>query len=170
MYKCALHDSSLRSSGRETCGNYSQHFYHRIALMTNHTTPPAPESTPAKKTKLEIAREKAAKAAALLQKLEAQARAKQAGQERKLDTRRKVLLGAYLATKIQKDDDLRMQTLAGLDKYLTRPAERALFDLPPLAPKPAEAQVQSTGPIVQEQAPALSAGSGEHMPQAQSVV
>lgn len=138
--------------------------------MTNDTTPQKPEPGPAKKTKLEIAREKAARAAALLQKLEAQARARQAGQERKLDNRRKVLLGAYLLSKIKKDDELKAQTLAGLDKFLTRPAERALFDLPPLAPKPAEAQVQSTGPIVQEQAPALSASTGENAPLAESGV
>lgn len=132
--------------------------------MANHTTPPAPESTPAKKTKLEIAREKAAKAAALLQKLEAQARTKQAGQQRRLDTRRKVMLGAYLAAKMQKDDELKAQTLAGLDKYLTRPAERSLFDLPPITPTPAPAEVQSAGP-------AVPAGTGENAPpQAQSGV
>ena len=105
--------------------------------MTTEKAPHKPESTsapPVKKSRLEIARQKAEQANALLQKLEAQARAKQAGQQRRLDTRRKVMLGAYLAAKMQKDDDLKMQTLAGLDKYLTRPAERSLFDLPPLAP------------------------------------
>ena len=139
--------------------------------MTNDTTPTAPESTPAKKTKLEIAREKAAQANALLQKLEAQARAKQAGQQRRLDTRRKVMLGAYLAAKMQKDDELKAQTLAGLDKFLTRPAERSLFDLPPFAASPAPAEAQSSGSAAfQEQTPVLPADTGENVPHAQSGV
>ena len=103
--------------------------------MTNLTPSNEPEPTqarPVKKSRLEIAREKAAQANALLQKLEAQARARESGQERKLDTRRKVLLGAYLLTRIQKDPEMKVQVLADLDKYLGRDAERALFDLPPL--------------------------------------
>ena len=123
-----------------------------IQPQDSKPTPPAPS----KKTRLEIAKEKAAQANALLQKLEAQARAREASQGRKLDTRRKVLLGAYLLGKIQKDDDLKAQVLAGMDTYLWRDAERALFDLPPL-PKPESAAEAAGGEAIQEQPPALAA-------------
>ena len=145
--------------------------------MTNAPPPQNPkpvEPKPPKKSRLEIAREKAAHANELLQKLEAQARARESGQQRTQDNRRKVLLGAYLLAKIKKDDDEKARVWAGLDKFLTRPAERALFDLPPLAPTPtptpAEAEAQSTGSVAQEQAPGVSADSGENAPPAQSGV
>ena len=93
---------------------------------------------------MEIARQRAERANAFLQKLEAQARSKVAGENRKLDIRRKVLLGAYLLGKIQKDDDMKAQILAEMDKYLVRDAERALFDLPPLPPTPAPATPELT--------------------------
>jgi hypothetical protein len=139
--------------------------------MTNPTTPPEPESAQAKKTRLEIARRKAAEANALLQKLEALAKTRESKNGRKLDTRRKVLLGAYLLAKIKKDDDEKGRVLEGLDKYLTRPAERSLFDLPALAGSPAPTEAQSSGSAaVQEQAPGVSADSGENAPPAQSWV
>ena len=104
------------------------------------TTPSAPPAAaPPQKSKLEIARQKAAQANALLQKLEAQARSKASGENRKLDTRRKVLLGAYTLAKMQKSDEFREQATVDLDGYLFRDADRALFDLPPLPPKPAAA-------------------------------
>lgn len=103
--------------------------------MTTATTPTTQEPTaptPApKKTRLEIAKQKAAQANALLEKLEARARARESSQQRKLDTRRKVLLGSYLLSKIKQDEELKTEVLSGLDQYLTRDAERALFDLPP---------------------------------------
>lgn len=66
------------------------------------------------------------------------------GENRKLDIRRKVLLGAYLLGKIQKDNEFKKQTVAEMDKYLVRDAERALFDLPPLPPTPAPATPELT--------------------------
>lgn len=128
--------------------------------MTNETIPQEPESVRAKKSRLEIARKKALEANALLEKLEAQARERASENGRKLDDRRKILLGAYLLRRMRRDEDEKARVLAGLDKYLHRASERALFGLPPLAPKPE--------PVVQEQAPALSAGTGENAPQAQS--
>lgn len=136
--------------------------------MTTETAPQKPEATPAtppKKSRLEIARQKAEQANALLQKLEAQAKTKQAGQERKLDTRRKVLLGAYLMTRIKGDDELKGQVLAGLDKYLWRDAERALFSLPPL-PSPAA----TAGEVLQGQAPAAAADAVDTAPTPQTGV
>ena len=82
-----------------------------------------------------------------MQKLEAQAQAKASGENRKLETRRKVLLGAYLLDRIKKNDEVKTQVLKDLDKYLTRAAERALFDLPPLPePPPAAEPLQGNEP------------------------
>ena len=111
--------------------------------MTNNAVPQEPNATPQQKSKLEIARQKAAQANALLQKLEAQARSKAVGENRKLNTRRKVLLGAFMLGKIQKDDEFKKQIVREIDKYLVRDAERALFDLPPL-PRTAPATATTT--------------------------
>jgi large subunit ribosomal protein L7/L12 len=85
-----------------------------------------------KRTRLEIALERSNKANALVQKLQAQAAAQASGQKRALDNRRKILLGAYLLDKIEHDPGAKSAVLTGLDRFLTRPAERALFDLAPL--------------------------------------
>jgi hypothetical protein len=98
-----------------------------------------------KRSRLEIAREKAGKATALLQKLEAQAQARASGEKRQLDTRRKVLLGAYLLAKIERDQDSKIAVLADLDRFLIRPAERALFGLEAL-PDAAAPVADAPGP------------------------
>ena len=49
--------------------------------------------------------------------------------DRKVQNRKKVLLGSMLLHEIGTDHKLR----ARLDKWLTRPADRALFDLTPAA-------------------------------------
>jgi hypothetical protein len=100
------------------------------------------------RSRLDIAREKATKAVALLQQLEAQAQAKSAKDQRLLDTRRKVLLGSYLLSKIERDPDYKKSVLADLDRYLVRPVERALFDLLPI--------VEPTPAPVSEPAPSIS--------------
>lgn len=139
--------------------------------MTNDTTPPEPESAQTKKTRLEIAREKAAQATALLEKLEAQARKRAAKNGRKLDERRKILIGAGVLNDVKKGRMKYEDMQRWLDPYLIRAAERALFDLPPLTPTPAPAEAQSTGSAAsQEQPPAIPASIGENAPQAQSGV
>ena len=168
-YKCALHDFGATLLGSGNQGNAVTRIYHKIASMTTATTPPepaAPASPPApKKTRLEIARQKADQANALLEKLEARARSKELGQQRKLDTRRKVLLGSYLLGRIQKDDEMKAQVLAGLDQFLTRDAERALFDLLPVV-KPDKGE----GDALQEQAPVAAAEPVPTAPPAESGV
>jgi hypothetical protein len=52
-------------------------------------------------------------------------------QERANDTRRKVLLGAYMLKRMNEVEQVRDTMLAQLDKFLTRNSDRALFDLPP---------------------------------------
>ncbi len=51
-------------------------------------------------------------------------------QERKADTRRKVLVGAAILEKVESDEWPRDKLVAMMDKFLTRDRDRELFDLP----------------------------------------
>ena len=53
--------------------------------------------------------------------------------ERKDDTRRKILAGAWVLTQVERGELSRESLQRSLDRFLTRPDERALFDLPPTA-------------------------------------
>ena len=99
--------------------------------------------TTVKKTPLQKAKERAEalakqaqQAKAKAQRLEAKARAVQAGAERAKDTKRKLLLGAYLLAQARAQG-WEFATLNIGDKpltdYLNRPEDRALFGLQPLA-------------------------------------
>ena len=59
-------------------------------------------------------------------------------EQRKLETRRKILAGAWILHRIDQDTDdrLRLMLMHGLDDFLEHPRDRALFDLPD-RPKPA---------------------------------
>lgn len=80
---------------------------------------------------------KAAKA-----KLEARERSRLKVDERKKETRRLVLLGAFLKNRMDASDETRAKTLAGLDKFLHRIDERALFGFPPLSLQTAQTPPQ----------------------------
>jgi large subunit ribosomal protein L7/L12 len=56
--------------------------------------------------------------------------------ERKEETRRKILLGAYFLDKLRKDGTLESVKLE-LDSFLTRDSDRKLFGLIPLENEPA---------------------------------
>lgn len=79
-------------------------------------------------TKLEQLEQQQAK---LKKQIQAE-KAKQRQQQRKDDTRRKVLLGAYVQTKMEESAHYKAELLAGLEKYLTRSNDRALFGFEPL--------------------------------------
>lgn len=70
---------------------------------------------------------KAAKA-----KLEARERSRLKVDERKKETRRLILLGAFLKNRMESNPDTRAKILLGLDQFLQRPEERTLFNLEPL--------------------------------------
>ena len=59
-------------------------------------------------------------------------------EQRKLETRRKILAGAWILHRIDQDTDdrLRLMLMQGLDDFLEHPRDRALFGLPD-RPKPA---------------------------------
>ncbi len=60
-------------------------------------------------------------------------------QTRKQDTRRKILVGAIVLARAQRDEVSRSQLLTWLNESLTRPDDRALFDLAQTtSPRPAK--------------------------------
>ena len=54
-------------------------------------------------------------------------------EQRKLEMRRKILAGAWILHRIDQDTDdrLRLMLMQGLDAFLERDKDRALFNLPP---------------------------------------
>jgi hypothetical protein len=66
------------------------------------------------------------------QRLEARQRAIAGVRERKLGTRRKVLLGTVVLAQIQHSESNQKLVMAWLDQSLTRAADRELFGLAPL--------------------------------------
>ena len=55
----------------------------------------------------------------------------EAAKQRKLDTRRKILAGAWVLHRGDQDPELHKRLLQGLDEFLIHNRDRALFDLPP---------------------------------------
>jgi len=54
--------------------------------------------------------------------------------ERRSDTRRKVLAGATVLEWAKRDSEFSSRLMVELKRFLVRDADRALFDLPPLPP------------------------------------
>jgi hypothetical protein len=63
------------------------------------------------------------------QQIEARKRALITKEERSKDTRRKILVGAAILTKVERGEWPKEKLLNMLDLALTRPDDRALFDL-----------------------------------------
>ena len=96
-----------------------------------------PALTPAQKARAraDALAVEAQQARAKAQRLEAMERAKEAGVRRAEETRRKVLLGAYLLAQVKAEGwDLSALHIGQqpLADYLTRDDDRALFGLPPI--------------------------------------
>lgn len=77
--------------------------------------------------KIEAQLEKLKQLKAQKQAIEARERTKQKEQERKDDTRRKILLGSYLLKKMKNEQD-KEKILADLNEYLTEDRDRKLFN------------------------------------------
>jgi hypothetical protein len=70
------------------------------------------------------------------QRIDARKRAIESQRERKAETRRNVLVGALILSKVR-DGEMDANLLRSwLGAALSRPGDRALFDLPPLEPPP----------------------------------
>ena len=85
-------------------------------------------------SQLEKLKLKEAQIKARIQTLEAA----QKTRERKKETQRKILFGAYMRERVKEGDPTALALQAKLDGYLTRDHERALFEFGPLAQKEAE--------------------------------
>ena len=79
--------------------------------------------------KIEAQLEKLKQLKAQKQSIEAREKNKNKEQQRKDDTRRKILLGSYLIKKMQNEAN-KEKILAELNEYLTENRDRQLFDLP----------------------------------------
>ena len=75
------------------------------------------------------------------QQLEARKRAAESKAKRAQDTRRKILVGAAILAKVERGEWPQDKLFALMDVSLTRPDDRALFDLPAIQPQqPSPAQ------------------------------
>ena len=79
--------------------------------------------------KIEAQLEKLKQLKAQKQAIESREKTKQKEQERKDDTRRKILLGSYLIKKMNANEANKEKILAELNEYLTEDRDRQLFDL-----------------------------------------
>ena len=79
--------------------------------------------------KIEAQVEKLKQLKAQKQAVDARERTKQKQQERKDDTRRKILLGSYLIKKMNDNEANKEKILADLNEYLTEDRDRQLFNL-----------------------------------------
>ncbi|ENW78794.1 hypothetical protein F908_03013 [Acinetobacter sp. NIPH 284] len=82
--------------------------------------------------KIEAQLEKLKQLKAQKQAIEARERTKKKEQERKDDTRRKILLGSYLIKKMNANEANKEKILAELNEYLTEDRDRQLFNLSPI--------------------------------------
>lgn len=62
----------------------------------------------------------------------ARVKTREAAQNRKEDTRRKVLLGALILSMVEKGEWPKGKVDSALARFLTRPQDRSLFNLPPV--------------------------------------
>lgn len=85
--------------------------------------------------KLKKLEERRAKIAAEIARI----RGKEASQARKDDTRRKIILGGLVWGMVERGEVVNKNSLlAALNKSLSRPQDRALFDLPVACPETPE--------------------------------
>lgn len=86
--------------------------------------------------RVEQAAKKLAELKAAQAKADAREKAKAGKERRKLDNKKKILLGAYMLDRMEREEGFQARVMPRLDKFLVRPAERAIFGLPPLPASP----------------------------------
>jgi large subunit ribosomal protein L7/L12 len=70
------------------------------------------------------------------QKIEARKRTLESKAQRTTDTRKKILVGAFMLDRMAKNEETKNKVLGQLDQYLMRSDDRELFGLPPLPATP----------------------------------
>lgn len=86
---------------------------------------------PSNQNRIESLRSRRAQIDAELARLEAKAK----GEARKADTRRKILIGALVMQEMASNPDLEKLVKELTESRLTKPRDRALFQLPPQTPQ-----------------------------------
>jgi hypothetical protein len=104
-------------------------------------------------SRIEAAKKKLKQLTAQKLQLEARKRTEESKRKRTDDTRRKILIGAAILARVERGEWPQARLLDMLNATLTRPEDRALFDLPAAAREtsaapPAEA-VSGSGPRAQ---------------------
>jgi hypothetical protein len=103
--------------------------------------------------RIEAAKKKLKQLTAQKQQLEARKRTEETKRKRTDDTRRKILVGAAILSKVERGEWPQSRLLDMLNVTLTRPDDRALFDLPhptrATGPAPAAATPPSSDPQTQ---------------------
>lgn len=74
------------------------------------------------------------------QKLESMKRAAETKAQRSKDTRKKILLGAFLMNRMEKIPEYAAKVMPGLSDFLKRDDDRVLFGLPALPKQPNDKQ------------------------------
>lgn len=92
-------------------------------------------------SRIEAAETRLKKLKAQRQQIEARKRTEESKRKRTEDTRRKILIGAAILAKVERGEWPRTRLLAMMDKALTRPDDRALFDLRAAPAAPPENQL-----------------------------
>jgi hypothetical protein len=80
--------------------------------------------------KIKLLEDKLKQEKAKKQKIEARKRTLESKAQRATDTRKKILVGAFMLDKMEKNEETKIKVLGQLDQYLTRTDDRALFNLP----------------------------------------
>ena len=103
-----------------------------ISLMHDYTGRAPPQVLQSKyESEAQDLREKLAKKKAKLKAAESRIRARISSRERKLRTRRLILIGSYMEHVTQADPDRKARLMKELDGFLERDRDRELFDLDP---------------------------------------
>lgn len=82
--------------------------------------------------KIKALQEKLKQEKAKKQKMEARKKSAETKVVRATDTRKKILLGSYLMSEMEKNHESTAKVMTGLDAYLKRDDDRSLFGLSPL--------------------------------------
>ena len=82
--------------------------------------------------KIKLLEEKLRQEKAKKQKIEARNKSMAIKEQRAADTRKKILIGAFMLDRMEKNEETKNRLIGQLDQYLTRADDRQLFGLSPL--------------------------------------
>lgn len=82
--------------------------------------------------KIKILEEKLKQEKAKKQKIEVRKKHLASKAQRTTDTRKKILIGAFMLERMEKNEETKTKLIGQLDQYLTRADDRELFGLSPI--------------------------------------